>query len=276
MIQPIESFSCKNVLTRVLHLRMSTTAMQKSTLVKVPKASELVAANLRRRIVTGALAPGELLPSEVVLMQEFGVSRPTLREAFRILESESIIRVMRGARGGGRVQQPDGAVAARYMGILLQYQGVPLSDLYRARTEIEVSAVGMITGSRRGAALRELEKMLGEGADVLASKDDDAFAKFTVRFHMAVVEGAGSTTLTALGRMLFQIFDAHNQVFVEAHRGSIGARVNRPALRAFTKLVNLLKDGDIEGAQRHWRKHLGAVERYMVGESDSTLVEILS
>lgn len=243
-------------------------------LVKVPKASELVAANLRRRIITGELGSGDLLPSEVVLMQEFGVSRPTLREAFRILESESIITVQRGARGGGRVLQPDGAVAARYMGILLQYQGVPLSDLYQARTEIEVSAVGMIGASRRKAVLRDLESKLQEGRQFLTIADEEKFAEFSVGFHLAVVNAAGSTTLSLLGAMLFEIIDAHNKIFVATHE--VGLPVNRVAMKAYSKLVVLLTAGDLEGAQRHWRKHLGNVERYMVGDADSTLVEVLS
>ncbi len=243
-------------------------------LVKVPKASELVAANLRRRIITGELGSGDLLPSEVVLMQEFGVSRPTLREAFRILESESIITVQRGARGGGRVLQPDGAVAARYMGILLQYQGVPLSDLYQARTEIEVSAVGMIGASRRKAVLRDLESRLEEGQQFLTSPDEEKFAEFSVGFHLAVVNAPGSTTLSLLGAMLFEIIDAHNKIFMATHE--VGLPVNRVAMKAYNKLVALLTAGDIEGAQRHWRKHLGNVEQYMVGDADSTLVEVLS
>ncbi|WP_328355068.1 GntR family transcriptional regulator [Mycobacterium sp. NBC_00419] len=248
--------------------------MAKSRLVKVPKASELVAANLRRRIITGELGSGDLLPSEVVLMQDFGVSRPTLREAFRILESESIITVQRGARGGGRVLQPDGAVAARYMGLLLQYQGVPLSDLYQARTEIEVSAVGMIGGNRRKAAIRDLERKLDEGQEFLSNDDEQRFAEFSVGFHLAVVDAAGSATLSLLGAMLFEIVDAHNKIFVATH--DVGLPVNRAAMRAYTKLVSLLSAGDNEEAQRHWRKHLGNVEQYMVGDSDSTLVEVLS
>jgi len=221
--------------------------MPKSTVVKVPKASELVAANLRRRIVTGALKSGALLPNEAVLMQEFGVSRPTLREAFRILESEAIITVLRGARGGGRVLQPDGAVAARYMGILLQYQGTPLSDVYRARTEIE--------------ALIE---------------DDDAFAEQDLAFHSAIVSAAGSTTLAALSSMLFQIIEAHNAVFIAAHPRGFSTAVNKQAQRSYFRLIKLLDDGDVEGAQRHWRRHLEAAESHMVGDSDSTLVEVLS
>lgn len=250
--------------------------MRKSSLVKVPKASELVAANLRRRIITGELSPGALLPSEVVLMQEFGVSRPTLREAFRILESEAIVEVQRGARGGGRVLQPDGAVAGRYLGLLLQYQGVPLSDVYRARTEIEVSAVGMIAASRRKSTIRTLEKIIQQGRDVVATGDDDAFARFTFSFHVAVVEGAASTTLDALSRMLLQVFEAHNTAFVATHPGGLVGEVGAAVLRAYTKLVSLLDAGDGKAAQRHWRKHLASVEHYMIGPSDTKLVEILS
>ena len=49
--------------------------------IRVPKTAELVAAELRRKIVRGELAEGDALPSEAALMAEFAVSRPTLREA---------------------------------------------------------------------------------------------------------------------------------------------------------------------------------------------------
>ena len=66
--------------------------------VKVPKTAELVAAQLRRQIVRGDLREGDALPPEATLMEQFAVSRPTLREAFRVLESEALISVRRGAR----------------------------------------------------------------------------------------------------------------------------------------------------------------------------------
>lgn len=248
--------------------------MRKSTVVKIPKASELVAADLRRRIITGDLKPGELLPNEAVLMVEFGVSRPTLREAFRILESEAIIKVLRGARGGGRVLEPDGAVAARYMGILLQYQGTPLSDVYRARTEIEVSAVGLLGTSRRKKSVQRLEALADEALELI--HDDDGFAEIDVRFHLAVVEGAGSATLGELSKMLFQIIEAHNAIFIAAHPRGFVSTANKQAHRAYTRLIKLLNESAIEEAQRYWRKHLEAAESYMVGEADAALVEVLS
>ncbi|MET9089695.1 GntR family transcriptional regulator, partial [Streptomyces sp. NPDC004237] len=118
------------------------------TPVRVPKTAELVAARLRRMIVRGELAEGESLPSETALMEQFAVSRPTLREAFRVLESESLINVRRGARGGARVQIPEGTVAARYAGVVLEYRGTTLKDVYDARTVIEAPCAGLLAERR--------------------------------------------------------------------------------------------------------------------------------
>ncbi len=243
-------------------------------MVSVPKASALIAANLRRRIVTGELAAGQTLPSETSLMAEFGVSRPTLREAFRILEAEAIITVVRGPKGGAKVLEPDGSMAARYTGTLLQYQGTPLSDVYQARTEIEVSAVGMIASARGTKSVGPLEDLV-RGGDVIVD-DEGAFADYSLRFHLAVVEAAGSTTLAVLARMLFEIIETHNALFIAAHPPGFERPANRNAQRAYRKLVKLLKADDGVAAQRHWRRHLEAVEGFMVGQSDAALVEVLN
>ena len=70
--------------------------------VRAPKTAELIASQLRGQIVRGELKAGDTLPPEITLMEQFGVSRPTLREAFRILETESLIDVRRGSRGGAQ------------------------------------------------------------------------------------------------------------------------------------------------------------------------------
>lgn len=242
--------------------------------VRVPKAGELVAAELRRKIVTGELEVGEPLPSEAALMAQFGVSRPTLREAFRILESEQLIRVLRGARGGARVLKPDPAVAARYTGVLLQSAGTPLVDVYRARASLEESAIGMAAGRRLAANVKELERLLAEGAELV--EDPSAYAEHDVVFHRAVVELSGNTTLKVMADMLLHIIGAHNRAFIAAHPEGYELPANRTAQRAHSKLVRLLAAGELETAQVHWRRHLEGVEKYMVGDPKETIVDVLS
>ena len=55
--------------------------------LRVPKTAEIVADRIRKRIISGDLDEGSSLPPEGQLLEQFGVSRPTLREAFRILEA---------------------------------------------------------------------------------------------------------------------------------------------------------------------------------------------
>ena len=74
--------------------------------VRSPKTAELVAGTLRRMVVDGQLKEGDFLPNEAELMAHFGVSRPTLREAVRVLESERLVEVRRGSRTGARVRVP--------------------------------------------------------------------------------------------------------------------------------------------------------------------------
>jgi DNA-binding FadR family transcriptional regulator len=245
-----------------------------ASMVRVPKAGELVAADLRRKIITGELKVGEPLPSEATLMAQFGVSRPTLREAFRILESEQLIRVLRGARGGARVLKPDPSVAARYTGVLLQSLGTPLADVYRARASLEESAIRLAGGRRLTSNVKELDRLHDEGNELIAQPT--AFAEHDVVFHKAVVALAENTTLKLLADMLFGIIDAHNRAFIATHPPGYELQANRTAQRAHAKLVRLLEAGDLEGAQQHWRRHLEGVEKFMLGDSKETVVDVLA
>lgn len=244
----------------------------RSTAVRVPKAGELIAGSLRRQIITGELKAGEPLPNEAALMDHFGVSRPTLREAFRILESEGIITVLRGARGGARVQAPDGSTAARYTGLLLQYRGVALADVYRARTELEVAAVGLIAADPDGRIDR-LDEVVESGEAFL--NDPRAFATYTTEVARVIMELGGNRTLSTLASMLLDIMEAHNTLFLATRTED-----DRPgaagALRANRKLVKLLRSREPGAAEAFWRRHLDSVERYMTGDSETTLIEVLS
>src|SRR6266516_3287083 len=134
--------------------------------LRIPKMAELVAQQLRRQIVAGELREGDALPSEASLMAQFGVSRPTLREAFRVLESEGLISVRRGAHGGARVQIPNGEAAARYAGLVLEYRGTTLEDVYDARNIIEPPCAALLAKRRTQADLTRLRKELDQARKV--------------------------------------------------------------------------------------------------------------
>jgi DNA-binding FadR family transcriptional regulator len=119
---------------------------------RVPKTAELVADTIRKRIVQGDLGEGDTLPPEGQLVEQFGVSRPTLREAFRILETERLITVTRGSRTGARVSLPRVENVARYASYWMQAADVAVSDIYEARLALEPYVVRKLASQPSSAA----------------------------------------------------------------------------------------------------------------------------
>jgi DNA-binding FadR family transcriptional regulator len=127
------------------------------TPVHVPKAAELVADALRSRILRRELVPGDRLPSEAVLMAQYGVSRPTLREALRLLEAQQLVEVRRGSRGGGVIRVPgrEPAIEAITLWLLLSQPGVTRQSaelLAAAAHDALDQAAAAVEPVRRGRA----------------------------------------------------------------------------------------------------------------------------
>jgi DNA-binding FadR family transcriptional regulator len=77
-----------------------------------PRIAEMIADSLRRRILAGELNDGDVLPKVDDLLLEFPVSKPSIREAMRILETEGLLSVRRGNVGGAVIHRPNAKVAA--------------------------------------------------------------------------------------------------------------------------------------------------------------------
>ncbi len=234
--------------------------------MRVPKAAELVAGHIRRQIVLGQLHEDDALPSETALMAEFNISRPTLREAFRILESEGLITVRRGARGGARVQEPSSDVAARYAGLVLQHRGTTLDDVLHARTSVEAPAARMLASRRDRVSIAN---KLQERLDTLGSGEAAHFHEF----NALVVELAGNETLMLLTAMLEYISSVAAVTYAQAHRPE-DVKLHRAAHRTRQKLIDLIRAGDADGADRLWRDHLSEAGRILAEGLGTTVVDL--
>jgi DNA-binding FadR family transcriptional regulator len=243
--------------------------------VHVPKMAEVIAARLRKQIVHGELRQDDALPSETALIEQFGVSRPTLREAFRILESESLISIRRGARGGARVNAPDGGAAARYTGLILEYRGATLRDVYDARSVIEPSCAGRLA---RNHTDEDIAVLRAAAAEANETSDPMVRIRLHTDFHALIVGRSKNTTLDVLSGMLRNIID---QVTWDAVRSQTSAEAAAHAdshgNRAHNKLIDLIEAADADGATALWRKHLDEGEDYVLaqGESGKTVLDLL-
>lgn len=252
----------------VSRLSLANRAMNPSALaaqerVRAPKIAELVAKELRGQIIRGELQAGQALPGEIALMAHFNISRQTLREALRVLESESLLTITRGVNGGPRVRAPDPDIAARYFGLILQYQGASLADLFDARQLIEPPAARFVTLRNRAKAPKVLRAIIEEEEALLA--DDKAFTHATIRFHETLVELADNKTLLLMLHTINGVLERHiSLVTMMASQSGDTTRDKRLGLKAQHKLVNLIEAGDAQAAEAFWQRNLETIGKVML------------
>ncbi len=234
--------------------------------------ADRVATVLRRMLVRGEITEGTMLPPESELMERFGVSRPTLREAFRVLESESLIEIERGVRGGARIHRPRRETLARYAGLILEYEGVTLKDVYDARVTIETPMVAQLAKSRDPAVIAELEEIVEREANL--PRGELAVDQLT-DFHAAIARLSGNNTLQMVSEMLHHIIVKGNRS-LQPTTGPRAEQATRRSAKTHRMLLDMIKAGEADQAAELWGRHLQKAEEYVLsGSKLSTVVDLL-
>jgi DNA-binding FadR family transcriptional regulator len=194
-------------------------------------------------------------------MASFDVARTTIRDAFRVLESEGLLEVRRGGGGGGRVRAPGIGFVASYAALLLQFEGATLDDVHVGRTFIEAPAVAMLAERHQEPELMEaLQRALDEEA---AAVDENALAQAEGRFHRLVVDLTENRVLSMLSavanRLIAQQVDrTHVADTTESGSGGMSA-----AHQAHVHLVELISRGASNDARMFWQRHLRSASEHL-------------
>lgn len=253
--------------------------VRKPTLQGAPhrgkKAAQRIADYIRDLIGKGELLEGDLLPSEGTLLEQFGVSRPTLREAFRILEAESLLVTRQGASGGVFVSRPDLSVASRDIGLYLQLSGTTIADVFAALELVEPLTVRLLAQSHSSRDVDDLRAAIQDLSTVSRAEKLTAatWSSASYRFHQTLWDRCGNTTLaaqvTVLRELLRAQWDAGIRYAID-HGDHI--RQIRQSCRSYSRVVDLIEAGDAEGAEDHWRKHTRTSGKRIIGASGSETV----
>jgi GntR family transcriptional regulator, transcriptional repressor for pyruvate dehydrogenase complex len=232
-----------------------------------PRVAEMVADILRARIVDGELADGDLLPKQDDLLDEFRVSRPSIREAMRILETEGLISVRRGNIGGAEVHAPNAGNAAYMLGLVMQYRRVDLADLAEALRILEPDCAALCAArdDRAKAVVPRLREMNDQAEAHL--DDGPVFTRLARQFHDEMVESCGNTTMILLVGTLETLWSSvesqwAENIDAEGHYPEV--KLRKLVLRAHARLTDAIDAGNRELAHRTARKHLDESQRYVL------------
>jgi len=234
------------------------------------KAAELVAEEIRSGIAEGRLAPGHRLPPQPELAARFGVSAPTLREALRILETDGLVSVRRGVKGGTIINAPNLAAMSRQLRIYLQMKAATVGDAYETRIALEPPAVGLLASRMTNDIAAELREAI---EDLRSSLDDpSAVAAAAARFPTLLLERCGNEIFAALGGVTADVLERHIATAVHAARPDRDLRkLAETDIRRQLKLLDLLVAGDGVGAERHWRRTLQRQLEFLEEEGGADL-----
>jgi GntR family transcriptional repressor for pyruvate dehydrogenase complex len=218
--------------------------------------SEDVAEQIRNHVERESLAPGDRLGREDDLAKEFGVSRPTMREALKLLSSSHLIRASKGPGGGifvaNTAEEGLGLSVSQSVAAMVNAQSISIEELMTTRMLLEVPLAGLAAqraGPDEVEPMRELveeaRRRVADGEAVLGTLDSD--------LHRRIATAAGNRLLAALTGWIGDVLQPSVRELIEP------AIVEEVAIDQHRDIVEAIARGDPHAAEKAMREHLAYI-----------------
>ncbi len=216
------------------------------------RLSDWVKGLLKKAVLDGDLKPGERLPSEEEMAREFKVSKVTVREALREMESEGLIEKRRGMYGGSFVAEPNLAKFSDQVSNYYHTGGLHPDQLVEFRRILEPTLVAMAAERRTDEDLEKIRKNMEEFEASLNA--GDVSHAVAVEFHRLIADACHNPLVSAVMAALTSVFtEILNQVPMKVEDGRID-------LDYCKKFYDCLVHGRSEEARRLMQEHFDTLE----------------
>lgn len=217
--------------------------------VVADRISQLIVDQIKLLIREGRLKPGDRLPSERELCERFGVSRVTVREALRVLESGGLAEIRVGAKGGAFLTSPTADQLGAGLADLLTLAPVTAAQVTEARIVFEVGIIPMAVERATVEDIEELHALVEEGRVALAQ--DTYTMDLSAAFHIRVAQCTHNPAIEMMvssfhGPMLMSLNEAQQAAPSMGHKGA----------SEHLALVKAIESRDAEAAVAVMRRHL--------------------
>jgi GntR family transcriptional regulator, transcriptional repressor for pyruvate dehydrogenase complex len=227
-------------------------------------ASAEIAGEIRRWLEEQRLQPGARIGTEQEMADEFGVSRPTLREALRLLSASHLIRVGRGRTGGVFVASTPSEGMSRNVSesiaLMLAAQSISMEELLDARLSLEVPIAGRAAVNADEEACERLEAAIE--AQIGHKPGTPPFNAADAGFHRILAEASGNDLLRALTAWILEVLQP---TLVERIAVNVEAEAILAQHRAILRAVRRHQRGAAEKAMQAHIAYLAGVLREVDG-----------
>jgi GntR family transcriptional regulator, transcriptional repressor for pyruvate dehydrogenase complex len=159
--------------------------------------TDQIVQSLLEYIEAAGLRPGDVLPSENRLAAEFGVSRPVVREALKVLAGQDIVDVIAGK--GAVIRPIDSGVLQSFFERAIGLNGSALPQLLEVRSGLEMYSAQVVAERCTGEDLVDLRQIVAEMRVCMG--DREAYAQLDLQFHMRLAQASGN-------RMLYHLMES--------------------------------------------------------------------
>ena len=216
--------------------------------------AEHVAQQLLERILEAKLEPGSTFATEAELLSQFNVSRPTLRESLKLLESQGVIELRPGPGGGIIVREPSTDLLAHGLSVFLRMNKVPFVTVIKAREVIEPALAyeAAVNGSEEDFAALEASIVRMKALDLQANQE--AFLDENRVFHGIIARASGNKVLEVFWDTISILADGEHHGI----RYSVGNQAH--VVKAHRRILEACRKRDGDAAAAAMESHVSGLE----------------
>ena len=218
---------------------------------KPPRLYEEIARDLAAAISQGKLQPGDFLPTELALAEQYEASRTAVREALTVLGTRGMIEAIHG-RGSRVLPRHRWQLLDQLVRLVREDLEVDRS-LFELRRILEIEAAGLAAGRATGAQLKALREALAQGR-ACAERPED-WTACDSGFHHLIAEASGNLLLPQVMESIAMLARAA-ALSTAREPGAIGK-----AMEYHEGILKRVAARDAAGARAAMRSHLLGVER---------------
>lgn len=215
--------------------------------IKKVRVGEQVFQQMKGLLISGEWRPGDKLPSETELAEQFGISRITVRQALQRLSALNLIETRLGEGSFVKtveIDQPlDNLISIAYLGTKTQ------SQVLEFRTILEVASAGLAAIRAGDEDLLLLQENLSHMKAIAAQKDDDAFSDLDLEFHTAIGQITKNPLIIRTNSILRDVLEPSMKEVIQR----MGYET---ALRYHAQIIDAIRQKDSALAEDLMRKHI--------------------
>jgi len=219
--------------------------------------TQKIISQIRTAILAGKLKPGDILPPEKELVDQFGVSKQTLRESLRALEHMGLIDVRKGIGGGAHIVEVDMQVTKQSLANFLYFKDLSIENLSELRKLIEPHAAAKAARNISEEDLEKLDQLNSVARENLNKKFLNEMSRNEINFHRLIAQTTRNPILILILDFVEDLLEDFKKVLKP------DLTFSKSVLDAHDKIYDAICDGAPDRASQEMYRHVSEVETHL-------------